>query len=81
MPAAKRFLDKHGYTNDAGFISTLQGLVNAMPRTKVKGDWVVAEAGRLDTLCTLYFPDVILAEATDVATLVEDKPDALFEVE
>ncbi|GAA1929126.1 DUF1156 domain-containing protein [Streptantibioticus ferralitis] len=81
MPAAKRFLDKHGYINDAGFISTLQGLVNAMPRTKVKGEWVVPEAGRLDTLCTLYFPDVTLPEATDVATLVEDKPDALFEME
>ncbi|MCX5171504.1 DUF1156 domain-containing protein [Streptomyces antibioticus] len=81
MPAAKRFLDKHGYTNEAGFISTLQGLVNAMPRTKLKGEWVVPEAGRLDILCTLYFPDVILPEATDVATLVEDKPEALFEME
>ena len=80
MPAAKRFLDKHGYINDAGFISTLQGLMNAIPRTKVKGEWVVPEAGRLDTLCTLYFPDVTMPEPTDVATLVEDKPDALFEV-
>ncbi|MEU8476386.1 DUF1156 domain-containing protein [Streptomyces hygroscopicus] len=78
MPAAKRFLDKHGYTTDTGFISALQGLVNAMPRTKVKGEWVVPEAGRLDTLCTLYFPDVTLPEATDVATLVEDQPDVLF---
>ncbi|MFJ9420187.1 DUF1156 domain-containing protein [Streptomyces sp. NPDC101227] len=81
MPAAKRFLDKHGYINDAGFTSTLQGLVNAMPRSKVKGEWVVPEAGRLDTLCTLYFPDVTLSDATDVATLVEDEPDALFEME
>lgn len=81
MPPAKRFLDKHGYINDAGFISTLQGLVNAMPRTRVKGEWVVPEAGRLDTLCTLYFPDVTLPEATDVATLVENEPDALFEME
>ncbi|MBP0459502.1 DUF1156 domain-containing protein [Streptomyces montanisoli] len=81
MPAAKRFLDKHGYINDAGFISTLQGLANAIPRTKAKGEWVVSEAGRLDTLCTLYFPDVTLPDATDVATLVEDKPDALFEME
>ncbi|MEU7102800.1 DUF1156 domain-containing protein [Streptomyces longwoodensis] len=81
MPAAKRFLDKHGYTNDAGFISTLQGLVNAMPRTRLKEEWVLPEAGRLDILCTLYFPDVTLPEATDVATLVEDKPDALFEME
>lgn len=78
MPAAKRFIDKHGYTNDGAFISALQGLANAMPRTKVKGEWVVPEAGRLDTLCTLYFPDVNLPEATDVARLVEDQPDVLF---
>nr|WP_281189046.1 DUF1156 domain-containing protein [Nocardia kruczakiae] len=81
MPAAKRFLDKHDYVNDAGFISTLQGLVNAMPRTKVKGEWIVPEAGRLDTLCTLYFSDVTLPEVNDVATLVEDKLDTLFELE
>jgi adenine-specific DNA methylase len=81
MQAAKRFLDKHGYINGAEFISTLQGLANAMPRTKVKGEWVVPEAGRLDTLCTLYFPDVTLPEATDVASLVKDKPAALFEME
>ena len=81
MPAAKRFLDKHGYINAAGFISTLQGLVNAMPRTKVQEEWVVSEAGRLDTLCTLYFPDVILPEAIDVTLLVEDEPATLFEME
>ncbi|MCJ0899164.1 hypothetical protein MTX38_18995 [Rhodococcus sp. ARC_M13] len=67
MPAAKRFLDRHGFTADSGFISTVQGLVNAIPRTKAKGTWVIPEAGLLDTLCTLYFSTVTLPEADDVA--------------
>lgn len=81
MAAAKRFLDRHGYTSDAAFASTLQGLVNAIPRTKVKGAWVVPEAGLLDTLCTLYFDDVTLPDAQEMASLVADEPDALFDVE
>ncbi|OZE26973.1 hypothetical protein CH278_25795 [Rhodococcus sp. 05-2254-5] len=67
MPAAKRFLDRHGFIDDSTFISTLQGLVNAIPRTRAKGTWVVPEAGLLDTLCTLYFPTVALPEAEDLA--------------
>ncbi|WP_096907635.1 DUF1156 domain-containing protein [Dietzia sp. WMMA184] len=67
MPAAKRFLDRHGFTTDSGFISTAQGLVNAIPRTKVKGAWAIPEAGLLDTLCTLYFPTVALPESEDLA--------------
>jgi len=67
MPAAKRFLDRHGFTAESGFISTMQGLVNAIPRTKAKGTWIIPEAGLLDTLCTLYFPTVTLPEAEDLA--------------
>ena len=81
MPAAKRFLDRHGYTSNSAFVSTLQGLVNAIPRTKIKGAWVVPEAGLLDTLCTLYFDDVTLPDAEEMASLVVDEPDALFDVE
>ncbi|MBP2520895.1 DUF1156 domain-containing protein [Rhodococcus sp. PvP104] len=66
MPAAKRFLDRHGFTADSGFISTVQGLVNAIPRTQAKGAWIIPEAGLLDTLCTLYFPTVTLPEAEDL---------------
>lgn len=80
-PAAKRFLDKHGYTGNAGFSAALQGLVNAIPRTKVKGAWAVPEAGRLDTMCTLYFPDVTLPEITDLVTQGYEKPNTLFDVE
>lgn len=67
MPAAKRFLDRHGFTADSGFISTVQGLVNAIPRTRAKGAWIIPEAGLLDTLCTLYFPTVTVPEVEDLA--------------
>lgn len=79
--AAKRFLDRHGYTSDAGFISTLQGLANAIPRTKVKGAWVVPEAGLIDTLCTLYFDDVVLPEAEEMAAPTDANEKTLFDVE
>ncbi|NJP26800.1 MULTISPECIES: DUF1156 domain-containing protein [unclassified Microbispora] len=68
MSAAKRFLDRHGYSNDGSFVAAVQGLVNAIPRTKLKGGWVFPEAGLLDTLCTLYFDGITLP--------VEDKPQA-----
>lgn len=77
MQAAKRFLDRHGFTSHASFMATLQGLVNAIPRTQVKGAWVVPEAGLLDTLCTLYFPNVTLPEAEGMARVVAEQ-DALF---
>lgn len=77
MPAAKRFLDRHGYTSDGGFLATVQGLVNAIPRTKAKGTWVIPEAGLLDTLCTLYFPTITLPEAEDLAAAAEQG--SLFE--
>lgn len=79
--AAKRFLDRHGYTGDQGFTSTLQGLANAIPRTKVKGTWVVPEAGLIDTLCTLYFDDVVLPEAEEMAALADPNENTLFDVE
>jgi len=79
--AAKRFLDRHGYTSNAVFISALQGLVNAIPRTKVKGAWVVPEAGLIDTLCTLYFDDITLPEATDMAASADTDQNTLFDVD
>lgn len=78
--AVKRFLDRHGYTGDGAFVSTLQGLVNAVPRTKVKGTYVVPEAELLDTLCTLYFPDVSLPEAEELAVIATEPTATLFEM-
>jgi putative DNA methylase len=58
MPAAKRFLDQRGLTTDSAFLATIQGLVNAIPRSKMKGQWVYPEARQLDTLATLYLPSI-----------------------
>jgi adenine-specific DNA methylase len=58
LPAAKALLDRAGLQNDAAFRACLQGLVNAIPRTMLKGEWVRPEAGTLDRICSLYFPDI-----------------------
>jgi putative DNA methylase len=58
MPAGKRFMDRLGLTTDAAFLATVQGLVNAIPRLKAKGQWDIPEAGLLDTLATLYLPSI-----------------------
>ncbi|MEV8531345.1 DUF1156 domain-containing protein [Streptomyces sp. NPDC051211] len=62
LTAAKAFLDRTGLTKDRGFRDCFQGLVNAVPRVRAKGDWVVPLAGTLDRLATAYLPDVVLPE-------------------
>jgi len=57
-PAAKRWLDERNLTSDQRFVDCLQGLVNAMPRSKNKGQWNIAEAGLLDRLIATHFPQV-----------------------
>jgi putative DNA methylase len=58
LPAAKALIDRAGLARDGRFLACLQGLVNAIPRTRVKGAWVRPEAETLDRLCAAYFPDV-----------------------
>ena len=60
--AAKAFLDRAGLAIDTRFTAALQGLVNAIPRTSVKGKWVVPEAETLDRLVTAYFPGIELPQ-------------------
>lgn len=60
--AAKRLLDQHNLITDEAFLSTVQGLVRAIPRSKVKGEWAIPEAGLLDTLVTAYLPTVVLPQ-------------------
>ena len=57
-PAAKRWLDERNLTGNQRFVDCLQGLVNAMPRSKNKGQWNIAEAGLLDRLIATHFPQV-----------------------
>lgn len=63
MTAAKTFMDRLKLTSDPRFLATVQGMVNAMPRVKVKGEWVVEQAGLLDTLVTAHLHDVITLSA------------------
>ena len=62
LPAAKTLIDKTGLAGDTRFMACLQGLVNAIPRTKNSGQWVRPEAGVLDALATAYFPDIEIPE-------------------
>lgn len=60
--AAKAWLDRVGLLGDQRFQAAIQGLVNAMPRSKTKDKWDIAEAAWLDAVC-FYFPDVSVPAA------------------
>ncbi|MGH9087157.1 MAG: DUF1156 domain-containing protein, partial [Acidimicrobiales bacterium] len=63
LAAAKSLMDRAGLTGDGRVLACLQGLVHAIPRTKIKGAWVRPEAGLLDALATAFLPDIDLPEA------------------
>jgi hypothetical protein len=44
----------------------VQALVNAIPRTFVQGNWVIPEAGWLDTIVTAYLPEVLLPKKDEI---------------
>ncbi len=72
LTSAKAFLDRTSLTKDRGFRDCLQGLINAVPRVKAQGEWVVPLAGILDRLVTAYLPDVVLpAVAAEPKTYVQ----------
>jgi len=74
--AAKVWLDRAGLTGDQRFQAALQGLVNAMPRSKSRDKWDIAEAEWLDAVC-FYFPEISVPEAK----VAEEAPvqEALFD--
>lgn len=74
VAAAKVFMDKVGLTTNTQFINTIQGLVNSIPRTKAKGDWVIPEAGLLNNLVTAFLSETVTlpAEVVIPETLPEN---------
>lgn len=74
MPHAKTFMDRLGLTSDPRFLAYVQGMVNAVPRVKVKGAWVVEEAGLIDTLVTAYLPDVVLPAEIETVVEITEQP-------
>ena len=85
MAGAKRFLDKANLIDNDTFRDAIQATVNSLPRTQIKGEWVIPEAGLLDTLVTSYFPDVSLPSFLEIKPKQEiptlfDVPDDPLEI-
>ncbi len=57
--AARHWADERGLAADDTFIACLQGLVNAIPRTRKDGKFNVAEADLLDRIAATCYPDLI----------------------
>jgi adenine-specific DNA methylase len=65
LPAARALIDRAGLGSDPRFLSCLQGLVNAIPRTRTKTGWARKEAETLDHLCAAYFPGINIPAAPE----------------
>jgi putative DNA methylase len=75
LPAAKALMDRAQLLRDPSFTACVQGLVNSIPRTKEKGEWVRPEAETLDRLCTAYLPGIEIPP--DPALEVDLEPEQL----
>lgn len=73
LPAAKTLMDRHGLTTEPRFLALVQGAVNAVPRSKLKGVFIRPEAATLDALVTAYLPTIVVPE--------DEPPDTLFDVD
>lgn len=62
LAVAKTMMDRLELTHDPSFLACVQGLINAMPRTKIKGDWVLPEAAILDRLVGAYLSDITVPD-------------------
>ncbi|MBC7227471.1 MAG: DUF1156 domain-containing protein [Thermoflexales bacterium] len=60
--ACEAFLKRTGLMGDATFRACLQAMLNAVPRTRVRGKFVRPEAEVLDRLRLAFFPDLEVVE-------------------
>jgi putative DNA methylase len=60
LGAAKALMDRAGLSKDGRFIAAVQAMVNAVPRVKVKGSFLLPLAGTLDRIATAYLPNVLV---------------------
>ena len=70
---AKRWLDARDLSGNQRFAGCLQALVSAVPRSKTKGAWNVAEAELLDRLITASFPEIDIPGEEEPAETVEQQ--------
>lgn len=72
LAAAKAAMDRAGMSSDQKFSSLVQAAVNAVPRTKKKGEFTRPEAEWLDKLASTYFAgSVELPEDPDSGRLFD----------
>jgi hypothetical protein len=57
--ACEQFLKRTGLLHDGTFTACLQALINAIPRTRVKGAFVRPEAETLERLRLAFFDDLV----------------------
>jgi adenine-specific DNA methylase len=72
--ACEAFLKRAGLMADSTFIACLQAMINAVPRTKIKGKFIRPEAALLDKLRAAFFEELaVLVEegATEQARQME----------
>ena len=60
LGSAKALMDRTGLSKDNRFLAAVQALVNAVPRVRLKGAFILPLAGSLDRVVTAYLPDVTL---------------------
>lgn len=60
LSSAKALMDRAGLSKDHRFLAAVQALVNAVPRVRANGAFVLPLASSLDRVVTAYLPDVTL---------------------
>ncbi len=76
---AKALMDRTGLAKDGRFLALVQALVNAVPRVRTKGVFILPLAGTLDRIVTTYLPGVVVPPGP-AEELVPEQGD-LLEVE
>lgn len=71
LSGAKALMDRTGLLKDNRFQAAVQALVNAVPRVRVKGAFVLPFAGSLDRVVTAYLPEVTFPPDPVMEQLVE----------
>lgn len=79
LGSAKALMDRTGLSKDSRFLAAVQALVNAIPRVRLKGAFVLPLAGSLDRIVTTYLPGVVVPPDPAEELVVEQGD--LFEVE
>ncbi len=73
LSAAKAVCDRLGLLKDHRFVSLVQAMGRAIPRTRVRGKFLRPESDVLDRFCTAYLPEVELPiEEPDTLLGLED---------